>query len=323
MISAVILLGLIPSALSQELTDYVAGVPPCSTKMTSASDVVDLVTGRVSLTVPVRSKAGKIPFSFNLIVDSHLYNGLSGFGVGSGAHGVASAADLGVNGQPFCQAQPLTDVLYEPNGTAHNLIVVGSQLKTLDGSGHTVDKTAGVWDRSGNHSTIVTTNNQIGTALTSTVTDPDGAQVTSVMAPYVAPYGLTRQKTTYTDSLGTTVLTSDVGYTSIAPDTYSYTDANGATQTFSVYYGTYLQESHFQCPGILDFDQPNSTMPSSIVLPTGGTISIGYEPTGAQYPGAVTGRIASATLPSGGSITYTYGGLIRDAACRGVLHTGA
>jgi hypothetical protein len=209
---------------------------------------------------------------------------------------------------------------YDPTGAFHYFTQAGTEYIALDGSGYIYDQSGGIWDKSGNHWTDA--DNAAG-GMTYTVTDPDGMQVQSVGTPYLFGDGYERVTTVYTDSLGATFLTSDEPLYGGAPpskytqpNTYSYVDASGATQTLTVNYSLYSMQANFTCFGSSGgASNPYAPLPSSVVLPTGGKIGFTYEATPGFPSGDVTGRIAAITLPSGGSITYTYGGSNNGINC--------
>jgi hypothetical protein len=53
--------------------DPAAGILPFSTQAVGIYDSVDLATSNINVTIPVRNKQGKIPFSYNLVGNSHPY----------------------------------------------------------------------------------------------------------------------------------------------------------------------------------------------------------------------------------------------------------
>jgi len=60
---------LIAAASAQ--TDPAGGILPFSTHVGGQYDSIDLASSNVTLNIPVRSKAGKIPFTFSLVANSH------------------------------------------------------------------------------------------------------------------------------------------------------------------------------------------------------------------------------------------------------------
>ena len=129
------------------------------------------------------------------------------------------------------------------------------------------------------------------------VTDPNGNTLT-----FVAAQGQ------YIDSTGQLALTSVMGAYGPprVPDTYTYQDANGANQTVSVNYSAYTQQTAWGCGG--DIAPTSVSFPSSVSWPDGTSLSLTYEHGAGTNTGTITGRIASLTLPTGGTISYAYSG---------------
>ena len=195
---------------------------------------------------------------------------------------------------------------YADGGCGGGPIVTGSPAQTIDGSGYQVVATLNpakngysvvVYDRSGNKQSTLT----IPSGESAQTADPDSVTASLFRSN-------TSGVTTYTDTLGQTVLTSAPG-TMIsrngAPDVYTYTDVNGNPQSVQVNYTQYTQKTNFGCA-----DYPQSGLgyfPTSVVLADGETYGISYEAT-PGYSGDITGRIAKLTLPNGGYIAYGYSG---------------
>ncbi|KAA6459568.1 hypothetical protein DYQ86_15715 [Acidobacteria bacterium AB60] len=110
----------------------------------------------------------------------------------------------------------------------------------------------------------------------------------------------------FTDTMGTTALS--VSGVAPNPVIYTYTDPNGTHQTITVNYTQYTVQTAFGVSGTTEFSQAGVPLVSSIVYSAdGSSYSFSYE----QTPGntsAVTGRIHSVTLRTGGTITYAYSG---------------
>jgi RHS repeat-associated protein len=113
--------------------------------------------------------------------------------------------------------------------------------------------------------------------------------------------------TTFTDTTGNIALTAAVTspQSTSSPNTYTYTGPSGPVAV-KVNYGTFSVHTQFLCSGIVDTAR-GTQLPTSIGLPDGTSYSFTYEPTpGNSY--TTTGRLASVTLPTGGTIQYTYTG---------------
>jgi RHS repeat-associated protein len=123
----------------------------------------------------------------------------------------------------------------------------------------------------------------------------------------------------FTDTLGTTALTVTGSGTPTSPMKFTYTAPNGSPVAVQINYTQYTVATNFGVSGISEYGANSQSLPSSIVLPDGSSYSIAYEPTpsvpsaGACTPlsgttSCVTARIASISLPTGGTITYSYSG---------------
>ena len=145
-----------------------------------------------------------------------------------------------------------------------------------------------VYDVAGNHVA-----NVVNAGTSAVVKDPDGNSI-SMSYPCC----------TYTDTLGQPgqpVLTFNNN------NTYSYTDALGKTRSVTVNYSSYTEQTHFGWCGGADYGPWSASLPSSISMPDGSSYGITYETT-PGFPNSVTGRITKITLPTGGSISYSYTG---------------
>lgn len=143
----------------------------------------------------------------------------------------------------------------------------------------------------------------------------------------------------YTDTLGATAITVDA--TQISPswfcaqfpnstfcvppypsfvvrtNSFSYTDAAGHNQSYTVNYAQYHIATAFHCPLVPDATGTAViSLPNSVTFPDGSALLLGYEPTSGFGSGYTTGRIASITLPTGGLITYAYSGGTNGINCQ-------
>jgi RHS repeat-associated protein len=96
--------------------------------------------------------------------------------------------------------------------------------------------------------------------------------------------------------------------TPTSPVTFTYTAPVGSA-SYKVVYSTYKLQTHFGCSNVTEYGGSNgfsAYLVSEVDLPDGSKYSFGYESTLGGASGAVTGRLASVTFPSGGTISYTY-----------------
>jgi YD repeat-containing protein len=118
---------------------------------------------------------------------------------------------------------------------------------------------------------------------------------------------------TFTDTLGVTALTIGGSGTAGSPLTLTYPvalQANSSTSaTVTISYRTYTVQTNFQCSGIVEYGANSVDLIDHITLPdaSASTYTFTYEST-PGVAGAVTGRLASVTLPTGGTISYSYSG---------------
>jgi len=175
-----------------------------------------------------------------------------------------------------------------------------------DGSGYTLYWTPTAPGGPGGTVTIsayITT--KAGLTITPVVvSNPSGQQ-----GSFVPPIDTNGNKITflngiYTDTLGQTALT--VLGTAPSNTTLSYAAPSTGTATYTVSYAPYTVKTNFGCSGVTEYNQTNTYLVDRITLPDTTYYQFGYEPTAGGTSGQVTGRLASVTLPTGGSITYSY-----------------
>jgi YD repeat-containing protein len=118
--------------------------------------------------------------------------------------------------------------------------------------------------------------------------------------------GYSTTTSTFTDTLGTTVLTITDSGTPITSRTLTYTGPNGNASVIEKYTNHNIK-TNFGCPGITEYNASNIPLISEIDLPDNTTYAFAYEST-PSYPTYTTGRLASVTLPTGGTISYSYSG---------------
>jgi RHS repeat-associated protein len=175
------------------------------------------------------------------------------------------------------------------------------QSAATDGSGYILDfnnPTTGttITDRYGK--VIVPPTNE-GIAAGS-FTDRNGNQVTASSAGV------------FTDTLGTTALT--VSGTPPSNTTFTYTAPSGANASYTMEYTEYTVKTNFGCSGIAEYTASDVPLVTKIEVPDGTAYTFTYEETPGT-PGDVTGRLASYTLPTGGTISYTYTGSNNGIEC--------
>ena len=119
--------------------------------------------------------------------------------------------------------------------------------------------------------------------------------------------------TTYTDTLGATALKISGSGTSSSPIDYTYTGWSGQASV-QANYSSYTVQTNFGCSGIVEYGPTQAYLVSSITLPDSSSYGFTYETTPGHSPN-ITGRLASVTLPTGGTISYQYSGGSQGVNC--------
>jgi len=176
---------------------------------------------------------------------------------------------------------PLSDTNPSPTGDG----------TASDGSGYSLVNETRVRTRNG--AIITPAKSPTGSDNTS-ITDANGNMITSSGG------------SSFTDTLGVTALT----ISGSSPRVFTYpvtlqSDAATSAST-SISYHTYTIRTNFQCPGITEYGSTTADLIDRITYADGSYYAFTYEGTPGATDGAVTARIGSITLPTGGTISYSY-----------------
>jgi RHS repeat-associated protein len=315
------------------------GTPPFGT-FTSGPDVLNLANLNVHLSVPIVNKPGRgMAFTYDLSYDSSVWSPVT-----SGSTKVwQPVSNFGWQGMTealtgyasyFTQAftctyrdgqLPYTGYTFtayrDQFGVSHPFlltVVGGSGVNrcpgltgpttatgtTNDGSGYSMTVTseglsASVSSRGGD-SLVVPLNAGPGAGL---ITDRNGNEI-SVNGTGV-----------FTDTLGQTALTIAGVGTPASPVTLTFAAPSGAAAADTVKYVSQNVQTNFGCPGITEYSATGVSLVSEIDRPDGAKYTFTYEETTAGISSPVTGRIASVTLPTGGTISYAYSGGSNGITC--------
>jgi RHS repeat-associated protein len=350
-------------------TQTVQGSYPLQAGTGGQYDTLSLGDLGVSLHLPIRAKAGMIPFSFDSVQQTRLIwssgtprtiqlvgntltgspQGLAGAYVtftakncGGGAY-VYTAFGLGfVDGSSHSlnyYNPVLSGVLELSNGISgscgsYPTNSASSALISLDGIPYTVYVNtapgtvyAQITDASGSYA-VVRFNTNLSTATQYVLTG--SGTVTDTHGNTLSQNGGTT--TNYVDSLAQTALTVvgtanpntnfcwdpstqpvcvNAPVFSYLPTKFSYTLADGSTvSNTTVAYTTFNFATAFVCTQIgADATGTQSvSLPTTVTLPDGSKLLLGYESTPGYGAGYSTGRLAKITLPTGGVISYAYSG---------------
>src|SRR5438309_5668924 len=281
------------------------GVQPFSTQLGN----VDAATLNVHLSIPVVSKAGiGLPFSYDLLFNNNFWSTDGGYWVGVTSSTYYGWSQLGQNHLGrfvitiggFCSGSTVNhNLIYsafiDTGGNRHNM--PSGPITVPCGFPVTITLT----DGSGIRVTMASATNGVSSAMY-----PNG----TVSTPYpnsnptiVDTNGNTISVSgnTTTDTLGVSELTITSTSTS---STYTYPTSN-STASAVHNFGYYTVQTNFGCPGITEFSvHPNVQLINSVSLPDSSQYSFTYEttPGDTHTPHYVTGRLASVTLPTGGTI---------------------
>jgi len=306
----------------------VVGTPPLSSIDGGQYDTINLSNLMVLVHIPVRNKAGAIPFNYVLTFNFYErtnppperfiwipFNDFRSTVLDSaGATSPSSLAQCPLGGQTTVYQQwsivdsggtyhPVPGALYDTKaclGSGGGVTTDGSGYALIfTGSGSTTTIT--IYDRSGN---------LVGEGA---ITDPNGNAISASSSG--SGSNLT---TSYTDTLGQLALTNSHTFNSTlneTTDAYTYTDSAKTPQSFTVTSPPSTFQTAFGCGTPEDFTGDSAIpWPASVSLPDGSSLSFTFEPTS---PGSsnITGRLQSITLPTLGKITYAYSGGTNGINC--------
>lgn len=337
------LIGILVSLMTAVSVSQVAtGTPPFASFGGGPFDSINLGNSNIHFTVPMLSKPGRgRGFSYGMSYDSSIWYpaGVSGSqywspvltwgwqGLGAAALGSVGNSSYTIDCYTIDHGIRIvtgTKTTYsswsytERTGTRHTFSgTTSSTTGTCTGASPTLTATAAdgsniILNVTGTTTAYITMpdgtliNPPGGASGSATMTDRNGNQIS-----------LNSAGTTFTDTLNQPVLT--ISGVSPNPVTLQYTAPSGQSAKYIVYYTTYTVATNFGASGIAEYGGASVALVDHITLPDSTEYTFTYEPTpstpasGACTPLAntysqncVTGRIAKVTLPTGGSITYTY-----------------
>jgi RHS repeat-associated protein len=327
------------------------GLPPFGSFGGGPFDTVNNANLDVHFQIPVVSKAGRgLPFYYLLAYDNSIWVPVNSSGsqvwapvVNWGWSGITDGATGYVTYNventkcPYGSGPPFSWYYWtiyggfayvDPVGTSHQFNTVSVSTWTSgapcgsgppangsgvasDGSGYTLITTIGsagpsgsLYSRSGTQiDAAFVAAGQVPPASGGWIVDPNGNTIS---------WSVSSNTTTYTDTLGTTALTvAAPGGGSSATYTYAGPNGNGV---YTVKYSSYTVETNFGCSGISDYGPSQQYLVGEIDLPDKSKYTFTYENT-PSHSGKVTGRLATVTLPTGGTISYQYTGSNNGIIC--------
>jgi YD repeat-containing protein len=308
------------------------GTPPFASLGGGPFDTINLSSLNAHFDIPVVSKAGRgIPFTYTLSYDSSIWYPTAGTwqpvatwgwrGATEIATGYMTAKSTAVVCDPvnhFFSVTFSNFVYHDTSGTTHAFAGTAKDSEDCPPPYTTVDLTTTAIDGSGYKLYFPAVGEGIGTTLTTpsgkvtlppynvptgigTVTDANGNQITATAAGV------------FTDTLNKTAMNVTGSGTMASPINFAYTAPSGSPVSAVMKFMPFNVKTNFTC-GITQYSASNVPLATSITLPDGSQYSFTYEPTPGPT-GFTTGRLASITLPTGGTITYAYTGANNGINC--------
>src|SRR5579859_2101921 len=334
----------LPAARAQVAT----GTPPFGS-FSGGPDIVNNGNLNVHLSIPVENKAGRgLPFNYNLTYDTSVW-----YPVTSGSTTTwqpvtnwgwrpptaAQSGYLYYNQQSYyCtfwtgynwQTAPYEQVFngfiyYDSGGTAHPFL---GENDYWSNPGYGCPSGTNSYD---NNSKATDNSGYILNGQNWSITPPSGGTFSPQYQAITGPGSTSDANgnmisntdngidTVYTDTLGVTALTVSDGGGPSSPMTFQYPSAGG-TGTVKMNFTAETVQTAFGCGSIAEFGPTSENLVSEIDLPddnpsgTRDRYLFTYERTPGNSAN-VTGRLYSVTLPSGGTIYYTYSGGANGITC--------
>ena len=296
---------------------------------------VNLANNNVTLSAPIRHKAGAFPFQADFLGNYYIIeaggNGWSpAFGsasaqvnqyINSGAQATYTVATPNVpcnNGTGILTTVLSNWVFYGYGGTVHPLpfgystdasyapgqpACLGNSgftaVATTDNSGFLVSAASNGW---------VASNIQAANGSSMTGSVAGGiTEIKDVFGNNVQVSG-----SAFFDTLGVNALSFSGGTQQHGP--FKWTDVEGNTQTVTLGVVSEPTKTNFSCSGIPNFPLQNISTVNSITFADQTTESWTFNPT-YGYPADTDGRLSKITLPTGGTVQFTYGSAQNNIDC--------
>jgi RHS repeat-associated protein len=315
------------------------GVPPLGS-FTGGPDVIDLANLNAHFDIPVLEKPGRgTPFSYDLTYDSSVWSKVGSvwtpaYNWGWTAQTAIATGFLSYGKITYnCDTPPPIHQYYVFNnfvyhdafGGIHRFYGQMEYDPTNCDNGTFSSLNAVATDASGYSISASISGPNLSTHL---IASPGGSQFSNVPLNLAGGYsGTTAMVTdrngneisvsstsntaTFTDTLGKTAVTVSGTGSPSSPLVFGYTDSLGNPASYTMKFTTYSIRTNFGCSGVTDYGTNGTTtapLVSEIDLPDGvSKYTFTYEQT-PGHSGFYTGRLASITLPTGGTISYTYSG---------------
>lgn len=318
------------------------GAPPFNSFGGGPFDLLNLGNLNVHFSIPIINKPGRgIPFAYSLGYDSSIWTPTTSSGTTSwspnSTWGWQSQTD-GATGYLVVTSWTGTSTFCTINGVrVHELLSswtwsgfvdrlgtfhhvpglsftqycntnVGTSGTADDGSGYVV-----AVGQTAPPQVTVTARNGATWNMSATLrnaassgTDANGNQVTTQVSGSI---------TNFFDTLSSTSAVLSVSGTAPNPVKYTYASPNNPSAYAEISYKSYTVQTDFQCPNITEYGPTSASLVDRVTLADGSYYQFAYEQTPIAGSTNVTGRLASVTLPTGGTIAYSYTGVNDGINC--------
>ena len=322
------------------------GVPPFATLDGSTYDRINLASGGLTFTFPIRSKSGPYPFSVQASGSSGPYirsdvNPTTGSSTRSWS---VSSFGLGLNTEVTApsQAGKLTYTAVQQTcgtlGVNQETYTSYSQISIVDSTGaiHPTNASPGYYINPCTNTTYPATSGQVynttdGSGYTLIALAPGqpsfniydrsgnklvcgnqcGQSSPATLGTATSPNGLALLTNTFVSGSSPTNTFQDAFGTTFLTvsnnQTFTYLDSSGGSQKVALQSADRTFQTNYGCSGLPDAPAEPALLPTSLTAPNWRSFTFSYEPT-PGFPSSTTSRISSIGLPSGGSISYTYSG---------------
>lgn len=327
LVISIVLLTLISDVASAQ-SPVIPGTPPYSSISGGPVDNINLANLNVHFSFPILHKAGRgLPFNMDATYDTSIWYPAYIIGTGfvwepvTTAGWTESSLNLGSlygDSQPYNGVTYYCDfVYYDGTGTGHAFPGPADPYgyPCPLNSSSTAPVTVTAADGSGYSLTLTKCTGSQTCVLTAQLNSRDGNYIVPPVGTQTgAGHVLDRNGnaisfdgiSTYTDTLGQPAIT--VG-TATNATTYTYTSPAGTPANVTMSVKSVTLQTKFGC-NVVDYPATTGNrVMDRITLPDSSFYQFGYEVTQGGVSGATTGRLASITLPTGGTISYSYSGI--------------
>lgn len=288
------------------------------------TDSINLATLVPTINFPVISKTGAFPFGLSLISPQ------SCFIISTASSPAISCGGPTNETEAFPNMSINSSLNMKPvyylggTGTCANKIFEVTGLTDADGAYHATPVTPVAASPCGSGATVTTTDGSYISAVINTagnvtsVTMPSGYTANFAGSnPIYAQDPFSNQVssssagtlTTFTDTLANSTVTvtlASTGQANHPPTSFGYTDSNGSARSITLTTGAGVTLSPYGS-GTCNTGHPNPTVTpvTSISYPDGTSYGITWDQ-GSGGSGHTSGLVASVTLRTGGTISYSY-----------------